>query len=135
MWGIEWDLCGALKEKGWKQYLCSHVGTRADHIRVSMLAHPSRIRTWFQLVDPCACNTDHTSIHCKWTSILVINTSRLSSLQFSSPFPPAFNFCLSLWVHWSTHPFHFHSLRLSLSLLHGCTSIGTYWLWSAVQGF
>lgn len=33
----------------------------------------------FRPLDPCAwCNTDHTSIHCKWTSILVINTSRLS---------------------------------------------------------
>lgn len=40
----------------------------------------------FRPLDPCAwCNTDHTSIHCKWTSILVINTSRLSLGSLSSP--------------------------------------------------
>lgn len=41
----------------------------------------------FRPVDPCAwCNTDHTSIHCKWTSILVINTSRLSLSLFHPRF-------------------------------------------------
>lgn len=54
----------------------------------------------FRPLDPCAwCNTDHTSIHCKWTSILVINTSRLSlgpslrrprhCLPRPSPSPPS----------------------------------------------
>jgi hypothetical protein len=31
------------------------------------------------------CSADHTSIHCKWTSILVINTSRLPTSSARSP--------------------------------------------------
>lgn len=125
-----------------------------------ILPHPSLnassslspIRTWFQLVNPCAwCNADHTSIHCKWTSILVINTSRLSSLYGSHPdphhhphphphsHPPAYLQFRSLWVHRSTHfVFRSHSCtvahqseRTSFGRLYGDFSPGFACKWYA----
>lgn len=76
------------------------------------------IYIWFQLVDPYAwCNTDHTSIHCKWTSIPVINTSRLSSPCFSS-LALSISLSFSQWhrsANTLSNPFPL-SLTLSLSL-------------------